>query len=37
MTREDVERLIAAMTLDEKISLVRGGMPGVMGRRRPTR
>jgi len=31
MTREDVERLIAAMTLDEKISLVRGGMPGVMG------
>jgi len=31
MTRDDVERLIAAMTLDEKISLVRGGMPGVMG------
>src|SRR5689334_14767956 len=27
----DVEGLVAAMTLDEKISLVRGGMPGVMG------
>src|SRR5262249_22261892 len=26
-----VEGLIAALTLDEKISLVRGGMPGVMG------
>jgi beta-glucosidase len=27
----DVETLIAAMTLVEKISLLRGGMPGVMG------
>ena len=26
-----VEALLAALTLDEKISLVRGGMPGVMG------
>ena len=31
MAEGNVERLVAAMTLDEKISLVRGGMPGVMG------
>jgi beta-glucosidase len=27
----EVERLVAAMTLEEKLSLLRGGMPGVMG------
>lgn len=27
----DIERLLGAMTLDERISMVRGGFPGVMG------
>jgi beta-glucosidase len=27
----EVERLVASMTLEEKLSLLRGGMPGVMG------